>query len=75
MLDLRGRAKHDAWDALDIGARTERNGRQGVRYTAEEGMTVMDPQTMREVKDQLDLGLCGEPGPFERGRTGGAVAA
>ena len=42
-------AKHPAWDALDIGARTERNGRQGVRYTVEEGMTVMDPETMTEV--------------------------
>jgi fatty-acyl-CoA synthase len=42
-------AKHDAWQSLDIGARTERNGRQGVRYTCEEGMTVMDPETMREV--------------------------
>jgi len=42
-------AKHAAWSALDIGARTERNGRQGVRYTVEEGMTVMDPETMREV--------------------------
>jgi fatty-acyl-CoA synthase len=42
-------AKHDAWNALDVGARTERNGRQGVRYTCEEGMTVMDPATMREV--------------------------
>jgi len=42
-------AKHAEWDALDIGARTERNGRQGVRYTCEEGMTVMDPQTMRDV--------------------------
>ncbi|MFO1305129.1 MAG: acyl-CoA synthetase [Burkholderiales bacterium] len=42
-------AKHDQWNALDIGARTERNGRQGVRYTCEEGMTVMDPATMREV--------------------------
>ncbi|MFO1313472.1 MAG: acyl-CoA synthetase [Burkholderiales bacterium] len=42
-------AKHDEWSALDIGARTERNGRQGVRYTCEEGMTVMDPATMREV--------------------------
>ena len=42
-------AKHAAWDALDIGARTERNGRQGVRYTVEEGMTVMDPETMAEV--------------------------
>ena len=34
---------------LDIGARTERNGRQGVRYTCEEGMTVMDPETMQRV--------------------------
>ena len=42
-------AKHTEWNALDIGARTERNGRQGVRYTCEEGMTVMDPETMREV--------------------------
>jgi len=42
-------AKHEAWSALDIGARTERNGRQGVRYTVQEGMTVMDPATMTEV--------------------------
>src|SRR5512141_2493046 len=42
-------AKHGEWNALSIGQRTERNGRQGVRYTVEEGMTVMDPQTMQEV--------------------------
>jgi fatty-acyl-CoA synthase len=42
-------AKHDDWQALDIGARAERNGRQGVRYSLQEGMTVMDPETMREV--------------------------
>jgi len=42
-------AKHPEWDALDIAARTERNGRQGVRYTVEEGMTVIDPETMTEV--------------------------
>jgi fatty-acyl-CoA synthase len=42
-------AKHAEWNALDIGARTERNGRQGVRYTCQEGMTVMDPETMTEV--------------------------
>ena len=42
-------AKHAEWDALDIGARTERNGRQGVRYTVEEGMTVMDPESMKPV--------------------------
>jgi fatty-acyl-CoA synthase len=42
-------AKHAAWDQLDIGKRTERNGRQGVRYTMQEGMTVMDPATMKVV--------------------------
>ena len=42
-------AKHAEWDALDIAARTERNGRQGVRYTCEEDMTVIDPETMRPV--------------------------
>jgi fatty-acyl-CoA synthase len=42
-------AKHDEWQSLSIGARTERNGRQGVRYSLQDGMTVMDPQAMREV--------------------------
>ena len=42
-------AKHVEWEALDIVARTERNGRQGVRYTCEEGMTVMDAETMQPV--------------------------
>jgi len=42
-------AKQAEWDGLDIGARTERNGRQGVRYTCQEGMTVMDPETMLPV--------------------------
>ncbi|MFO1283474.1 MAG: acyl-CoA synthetase [Burkholderiales bacterium] len=42
-------AKHASWAELDIGTRTERNGRQGVRYTVEEGMTVMDPETMTPV--------------------------
>ena len=42
-------AKQEEWRSLDIGARTERNGRQGVRYLMEEGLTVMDPQTMRPV--------------------------
>ena len=42
-------AKHAEWDALDIGTRTERNGRQGVRYTCQEDMTVMDPETMTPV--------------------------
>ena len=42
-------AKQDEWASLDIGARTERNGRQGVRYTCQEGMTVMAPETMLPV--------------------------
>jgi 3-(methylthio)propionyl---CoA ligase len=42
-------AKHAQWSALDIGERTERNGRQGVRYTCEEGMTVLDVETMAPV--------------------------
>ncbi|MEJ7670665.1 MAG: acyl-CoA synthetase [Casimicrobiaceae bacterium] len=42
-------AKHTEWETLPIGERTERNGRQGVRYTVEEGMTVLDSTTMRPV--------------------------
>ncbi|HUL93687.1 MAG TPA: acyl-CoA synthetase [Burkholderiales bacterium] len=42
-------AKHEEWSGFDIGKRTERNGRQGVRYLMEEGLTVMDPSTMQPV--------------------------
>jgi len=42
-------AKHEEWNALDIGERTRLNGRQGVRYLMEEGLSVMDPDTMRPV--------------------------
>jgi len=42
-------AKHEEWNSLDIGTRTERNGRQGVRYTCQEAMTVLDPQSMQPV--------------------------
>jgi fatty-acyl-CoA synthase len=42
-------AKHDQWRDLDIASRAERNGRQGVRYIVEEGLTVLDPQTMEPV--------------------------
>ncbi|MDX2005377.1 MAG: acyl-CoA synthetase [Meiothermus sp.] len=42
-------AKHEDWDALDVDAKAERNGRQGVRYILQEGMTVMDPVTMKQV--------------------------
>jgi fatty-acyl-CoA synthase len=42
-------AKQDEWASLDAGAQAERNGRQGVRYTLQDGMTVMDPATMEPV--------------------------
>jgi fatty-acyl-CoA synthase len=42
-------AKQDAWQGLDAAALAERNGRQGVRYLLQEGMTVMDPETMQPV--------------------------
>ncbi len=42
-------AKHDEWKALDIGARAERNGRQGVRYLMQEGFSVMDAENMTPV--------------------------
>jgi fatty-acyl-CoA synthase len=42
-------ARHDEWKALDIGERTRLNGRQGVRYLMEEGLAVMDPETMQPV--------------------------
>lgn len=38
-----------AWTELDLAEQTRLNGRQGVRYPLQEGMTVMDPQTMQEV--------------------------
>ncbi|HYD95929.1 MAG TPA: acyl-CoA synthetase [Noviherbaspirillum sp.] len=41
--------KHEAWDALDIGERARLNARQGVRYHLQQGVTVMDPQTMQPV--------------------------
>jgi 3-(methylthio)propionyl---CoA ligase len=42
-------AKHEQWNSLDIGERTRLNARQGVRYLMEEGLAVMDPQTMKPV--------------------------
>ncbi len=42
-------AKHPEWDDLPIEKRTEMNGRQGVRYHMQEGVTVLDPQTMAPV--------------------------
>ncbi len=42
---------HGAWDRLDRDARTAKKARQGVRYAALEGLTVMDPETMAETPD------------------------
>jgi fatty-acyl-CoA synthase len=42
-------AKQDDWASLDISERARLNGRQGVRYLMEEGLSVMDPETMQPV--------------------------
>jgi len=42
-------AWHEAWDSLPSHERARLKARQGVRYTAEDGVTVMDPRTMKEV--------------------------
>jgi len=42
-------AKQPAWAALDVGERAMLNGRQGVRYTLEEGVAVLDPDTLQPV--------------------------
>jgi fatty-acyl-CoA synthase len=42
-------AKRDSWAGESLSEQTRLNGRQGVRYPLQEGMTVMDPATMTEV--------------------------
>jgi fatty-acyl-CoA synthase len=42
-------AQRDSWAGETLSEQTRLNGRQGVRYALQEGMTVMDPATMREV--------------------------
>ena len=44
-----GAVKRDAWAQADVSEQARLNGRQGVRYELQEGMTVMDPVTMQEV--------------------------
>ncbi|MFO1221048.1 MAG: acyl-CoA synthetase [Burkholderiaceae bacterium] len=41
--------KRVAWAQQSLAEQTRLNGRQGVRYVLQEGMTVLDPETMREV--------------------------
>ena len=42
-------AKRAHWAKESLSEQTRLNGRQGVRYALQEGMTVLDPQTMNEV--------------------------
>ncbi len=42
-------AKRESWARESLSEQTRLNGRQGVRYVLQEGMTVMDPATMAEV--------------------------
>jgi fatty-acyl-CoA synthase len=50
-------AKHEDWAARPLAEQVELNGRQGMRYPVQQGCTVIDPQTMREVpRDGATLG-------------------
>ena len=42
-------AKHDDWNALDIGERARLNARQGVRYHLQRAAMVLNPETMQPV--------------------------
>jgi fatty-acyl-CoA synthase len=42
-------AKHPEWAELPLEEQVRRNGRQGVAYLLEEGMSVRDPETMQPV--------------------------
>jgi len=42
-------AEQPGWDALTVDQRAQMKRRQGVAYPLEEGLTVVDPETMREV--------------------------
>ncbi len=42
-------AKHPDWERLPLAEQVRLNGRQGVRYPVEEGLAVMDPDTMQPV--------------------------
>ncbi|MBU6260654.1 MAG: acyl-CoA synthetase [Burkholderiales bacterium] len=41
--------KRASWPQESLSEQTRLNGRQGVRYMLQEGMTVLDPETMAEV--------------------------
>lgn len=41
--------KHEEWNDVDVGERARLNARQGVKVLLQEGVTVMNPETMQEV--------------------------
>src|SRR5437762_2267327 len=48
---------HEEWDSKPSHERAQLKARQGVRYAAEDGVTVMDPTTMEEVpRDGATMG-------------------
>ena len=48
---------HEEWDSLPSHQRAQLKARQGVRYAAEDAVTVMDPATMSEVaRDGATMG-------------------
>ncbi|MBI1905921.1 MAG: acyl-CoA synthetase [Rhodocyclales bacterium] len=50
-------AKHDEWAELPLAQQVALNGRQGVCYHTQEGMTVLDPDTMTPVpRDNQTMG-------------------
>ena len=44
-----GASKRSTWAQESLSEQTRLNGRQGVRYPLQEGMTVMEPESMHEV--------------------------
>jgi fatty-acyl-CoA synthase len=42
-------AQHQEWNDLPLDEQVRLNGRQGVAYLLQEGMTVMNPETMQQV--------------------------
>jgi fatty-acyl-CoA synthase len=42
-------ARHPEWSELPLEEQVRLNGRQGVRYHLQEGLTVLDPETMQAV--------------------------
>jgi fatty-acyl-CoA synthase len=50
--------KRPSWAGETLSEQTRLNGRQGVRYMLQEGMTVLDPETMQETP--ADGGTMGE---------------